>query len=82
MHQFMKILLIAEAMGLLKLGTVSLDGTKIKANAIKHKASSREYANKLEAQLKNEVAELPCFAEEARPARSGSSAEKSGEPDR
>jgi transposase len=31
---------LAEAMGLFKLGTVSLDGTKIKANASKHKALS------------------------------------------
>ncbi len=62
---FMEILLIAETMGLLKLGTVSLDGTKIKANASKHKALSWEYANKLEAQLKNAVAELLRLAEEA-----------------
>jgi len=44
---FVEILLVAEAMGLLKLGNVSLDGTKIKANASKHKALSWEYANKL-----------------------------------
>lgn len=62
---FVEILLIAEAMGLLKLGTVSLDGTKIKANASKHKALSWEYANKLETQLKNEVAELLRLADEA-----------------
>jgi IS5 family transposase len=33
-----------------KLGSVSLDGTKIKANASKHKALSWDYANRLEAQ--------------------------------
>ncbi len=38
-----------------KLGKVSLDGTKIKANASKHKAMSWAYANKLEAQLRREV---------------------------
>ncbi|ARU54290.1 IS1182 family transposase [Oleiphilus messinensis] len=62
---FVDILLIAETMGLLKLGTVSLDGTKIKANASKHKALSWEYANKLEEQLKAEVVELMQKAEEA-----------------
>ena len=62
---FVEILLIGQAMGLVNLGTVSLDGTKIKANASKHKALSWEYANKLEAQLKGEVEELLRLAEEA-----------------
>jgi transposase len=35
-----RVLLIAQAMGLVKLGTLSLDGTTIKANASKHKALS------------------------------------------
>jgi transposase len=62
---FVEILLVAEAMGLVKLGNVSLDGTKIKANASKHKALSWEYANQLEEQLKAEVEELMRLAEEA-----------------
>ena len=62
---FVEILLVAEAMGLMKLGTVSLDGTKIKANASKHKALSWDYANRLEEQLKGEVEELLRLAEEA-----------------
>ena len=62
---FVEILLVAEAMGLLKLGTVSLDGTKIKANASKHQALSWEHANLLEEQLKGEVEELLRLAEEA-----------------
>jgi transposase len=62
---FVEILVVAEAMGLVKLGTVSLDGTKIKANASKRKALSWDYANKLEAQLKQEVEELMRLAEEA-----------------
>ena len=62
---FVEILLVAEAMKLVKLGNVSLDGTKIKANASKHKALSWEYANKLEEQLKGEVEELMRLAEEA-----------------
>lgn len=62
---FVEILLVAEVLGLVKLGNISLDGTKIKANASKHKALSWAYANKLEAQLKEEVAELMRLAEEA-----------------
>ena len=62
---FVEILLVAQAMGLVKLGTVSLDGTKIKANASKHKALSWEHANRIEAQLKEEVEELMRLAEQA-----------------
>ena len=49
---FVEILVVAEAMGLMKLGTVSLDGTKIKANSSKHKALCWDYANRLEAREK------------------------------
>jgi hypothetical protein len=52
-------------MGLLKLGTVALDGTKIHANASRHSALSYEHAGKIEAQLKAEVAELLARAEAA-----------------
>lgn len=62
---FVEILVLAKTMGILKMGTVSLDGTKIKANASKHKALSWKYANELERQLKQEVAELMRLAEEA-----------------
>ncbi len=62
---FVQILLIAQQMGCLKLGKVSLDGTKIKANASKHRALSWQYACKLEAQLKAEVEELLRQAEDA-----------------
>src|SRR3974390_2478348 len=62
---FVKILLLAREMGLLKLGTVGLDGTKIHANASKHSALSYEHACKIEAQLKAEVAELLARAEAA-----------------
>jgi transposase len=55
---FVQILEIAEKMKVLKLGTVSLDGTKVKANASRHKALSYDHASKLEEQLKSEVAEL------------------------
>lgn len=62
---FVQILLVARQMGVLKLGNVSLDGSKVKAHASKHKALSYEHACKLEAQLKNEVTELLQKAEAA-----------------
>ncbi len=62
---FVQLLVIAKVMGLFKLGHVSLDGTKIKANASKHKAMSWGYANKLEDQLHKEVQELLRRAEQA-----------------
>lgn len=55
---FMEILAIAHEMKVLKLGKVSIDGTKVKANASKHKALSYGHACKLEKQLEAEVAEL------------------------
>ena len=62
---FLAILVIAKEMGTLKLGTVSLDGTKIKANASRHKALSWKYAQALERQLQGEVDELMRMAEQA-----------------
>lgn len=62
---FVQMLVLAKVMGVFKLGTVSLDGTKIKANASKHKAMSWGYANKLEEQLRREVRELLQKAEQA-----------------
>jgi len=60
-----QLLLLARETGLLKMGTVALDGTKIHANASKHSALSYEHAGKIEAQLKAEVAELLAKAEAA-----------------
>lgn len=62
---FVEILLIAQASGVLKLGKISLDGTKIKANASQHKALSYKRACELEAQLQEEVDQLLKQAEEA-----------------
>jgi len=62
---FHTILLIAAEAGVLKLGSVSLDGTKVKANASKHKALSYEYACRLEQQYEQEVKELLAKAEQA-----------------
>lgn len=55
---FTQVLVIANEMDLLRLGTVSLDGTKIKANASKHQAMSWQYACNLEKKLQVEVEQL------------------------
>jgi transposase len=55
---FVQILEVAHELGVLKLGKVSLDGTKVQANASKHRALSWEHAGKIEAQLRAEVAQL------------------------
>ena len=62
---FVDVLKLAREMGLLKLGTVALDGTKMHANASRHSALSYEQAGKIEAQLKAEVADLLAKAEAA-----------------
>ena len=62
---FVQVLGVAREMGVLKLGTVALDGTKIHANASRHSALSYEHAGKIEAQLRAEVADLMAKAEAA-----------------
>ena len=62
---FVQILLLAKMMGFLKLGKISLDGSKIQANASKHSALSWGHAVELEKQLKEEVARLMAMAEAA-----------------
>jgi transposase len=52
---FVQVLKLVEKAGLVKLGHVALDGTKIKANASRHKAMSYERMKKREAELKAEV---------------------------
>ena len=52
------MLLLAEKMGLVKLGHVSLDGTKLRANASKHKAMGYGRMDERIAALKAEVEEL------------------------
>ena len=55
---FVQILQVARALKLLKVGNVSLDGTKIKANASRHRALSYGHAKRIEAQLVAEVEQL------------------------
>ncbi len=62
---FVQVLLLAREAGVLKLGTVALDGTKVHAHASRHSALSYGHAGKLEAQLQAEVAELMTVAEAA-----------------
>ena len=62
---FVAVLQLAREMGVLKMGTIGLDGTKIHTNASRHSALSYEYAGKIEAQLKAEVADLLAKAEAA-----------------
>jgi len=62
---FGQILRLCETAGLVKLGHVALDGTKIKANASKHKAMSYERMEKRAAELEAEVAKWLSTAEAA-----------------
>jgi transposase len=62
---FTQILHLCETAGLVKLGHVALDGTKIKANASKHKAMSYERMEKRAAELEAEVAKWLAVAEAA-----------------
>ena len=62
---FVQVLAMAKEMKLLKLGTVSLDGTKVHANASRHSALSHGHIEKIETHLKGEVQELLALAEQA-----------------
>jgi transposase len=62
---FIDVLKLARTMGLLKLGTVAIDGTKVHANASRHSALSYGHAKKIEKQLKKEVRQLLHLAERA-----------------
>lgn len=55
---FVQVLKLARELGLVKLGTVAIDGTKIKANASRHKAMSYERMRKAEAELKAQIQAL------------------------
>jgi transposase len=53
---FLQVLLIARESGFLTLGQISLDASKIKANASKHHAYSYKHAGKIKAKLRREIA--------------------------
>ena len=62
---FKQVLLICKEAGLVKLGHVSVDGTKVKANASKHKAMSYERMCQTEKKLEKQIQELLKKAEDA-----------------
>jgi transposase len=62
---FVEVLQLAHEMGVLKMGTIGLDGTKIHANASRHSGLSYERAGKIAEQLQAEVADLLAKAEAA-----------------
>lgn len=55
---FTQVVRLAREMGLVKLGTVAIDGTKIKANASRHKAMSYGRMQIAEVELKAQIADL------------------------
>ncbi|MEK8033645.1 transposase, partial [Ideonella sp. DXS29W] len=52
---FVQVVRLAREMGLVRLGTVAIDGTKVKANASRHKAMSYERMKQAEAELKAQI---------------------------
>ena len=55
---FVQVVRLAREMGLVKLGTIAVDGTKIKANASRHKAMSYGRMQTAEAELKEQITAL------------------------
>ena len=61
---FKEILLIGNELGLIKLGNIFIDGTKVQANASKHKAMSYKRMKQLEKQLECEIEQLMALGQE------------------
>jgi hypothetical protein len=61
---FVQVLLLAQEAGVLKLGTISLDGTKVHADASKRKAVSDIRLLELETQLRTEVEDIFALSEQ------------------
>jgi transposase/cell division septum initiation protein DivIVA len=71
---FVEVLKLCALAGLAKVGTIALDGTKVKANASRHEAMSYDRMKAEEARLKQEIAELLAeagTADDAEDARHG-----------
>src|SRR5438876_4467075 len=62
---FVQVLLLAQEAGVLKLGTISLDGTKMHADASRHNAVSYKRLLELETQLRAEIEELFKLSEQS-----------------
>jgi len=61
---FKQVVQIAKSSGLVKLGRIAIDGTKVKANASRHKAMSYDRMKKEEERLEKEIADLIGKAEQ------------------
>ena len=62
---FVQVLLLAQETGVLKLGTISLDGTKMHADASRHNAVSYKRLREWETQLRAEIEELFILSEQS-----------------
>lgn len=62
---FVQVVRLAREMGLVKLGTIAVDGTKLKANASRHKAMSYGHMLKAEPELKAQIETLLKRAQQA-----------------
>jgi transposase len=62
---FVQVVRIAKEVGLVKLGTLAIDGTKVKASASKHKAMSYGRMEQEEQRLRAEIEELTLRASQA-----------------
>src|SRR3954462_7605781 len=61
---FVQVLRLAQAAGLVRLGTIAVDGTKVQGNASRHKAITYAYMTKEEARLRAEIEALLKQAED------------------
>ena len=64
-HLFLEVLQLCKTAGLVKVGRLALDGTKVKANASRHKAMSYERMTSEEERLQQEIDELLAQAKSA-----------------
>lgn len=62
---FIQVVRLAKECGLVRLGTIAVNGTKIKANASRHKAMSYERMQKVELELKEQIGALLARAKAA-----------------
>ena len=62
---FVQVVRVAKEVGLVRLGTVAIDGTKVKASASKHKAMSYGRMQEEEQRLQAQIEELTCRASQA-----------------
>jgi hypothetical protein len=76
---FVQVVRLAREMGLVRLGTIAVDGTKLKANASRHKAMSYGHMVKAEAELKAQIEGGAAFADVAKANSKDGSAASGGD---